>query len=357
MSPHGTSRAGKGSDRRPSTRSIRPRRCRVSVRRRPTSTRRERSPSTPAPRPVTRVTAGPTALTFHDYHDTDGLYRLPPHRLRRRSSTCRSCATPGCSRCTAISSWPTRRDDQIDSVLHAAVARRRLVAARLLELALSRSEQPAAAGRVARLANRFLDMAVFYDAGRVAARRSDLTSAPLKSDYGLGFRFHGAMMTPLRIEFVHEQRRVQPRILVEGGVLIVTRTCAVPPLALALAVGARGVRAPARVSTPTIRWRASRRAATRGKRSAGRHRSALRHFATTCSSRRRANPSNTRARNVNTIDEVPDSSWFTNRILPRTVLGRRSRARAHTGAARPNPERWVISREKSAGASPGLHGE
>ena len=52
------------------------------------------------------------------------------------------------------------------------------------------------------LANRFLDMALVYDAGRVAAHRSDLTNAPLKSDYGLGFRFHGPMMTPLRIEFV-----------------------------------------------------------------------------------------------------------------------------------------------------------
>ncbi len=52
------------------------------------------------------------------------------------------------------------------------------------------------------LANRFLDMAVLYDAGRVASRRSDLTTAPLKSDYGLGFRFHGPMTTPLRIEFV-----------------------------------------------------------------------------------------------------------------------------------------------------------
>jgi hypothetical protein len=52
------------------------------------------------------------------------------------------------------------------------------------------------------LANRFLDMALLYDAGRVASRRSDLTTAPLKSDYGLGFRFHGPMTTPLRIEFV-----------------------------------------------------------------------------------------------------------------------------------------------------------
>jgi hypothetical protein len=53
------------------------------------------------------------------------------------------------------------------------------------------------------LANRFIDTAVLYDAGRVAARRSDLTDGPLKNDYGLGFRLHGPMTTPLRIEFVH----------------------------------------------------------------------------------------------------------------------------------------------------------
>jgi hypothetical protein len=51
------------------------------------------------------------------------------------------------------------------------------------------------------LANRFLDMALFYDAGKVSARRSDLTDGPLKSDYGLGFRLHGPLATPLRIEF------------------------------------------------------------------------------------------------------------------------------------------------------------
>ena len=51
------------------------------------------------------------------------------------------------------------------------------------------------------LTNRFLDMALFYDAGRVADRREDLTSGPLKSDYGLGFRLHGPAATPLRIEF------------------------------------------------------------------------------------------------------------------------------------------------------------
>jgi hypothetical protein len=50
------------------------------------------------------------------------------------------------------------------------------------------------------IANRFLDMALFYDAGRVAARRSDLTDGPLKSDYGVGFRLHGPYATPLRVE-------------------------------------------------------------------------------------------------------------------------------------------------------------
>ena len=51
------------------------------------------------------------------------------------------------------------------------------------------------------IANRFLDMAVFYDAGKVAASRGELDFDGLKSDYGLGFRFHGPLATPLRIEF------------------------------------------------------------------------------------------------------------------------------------------------------------
>jgi hypothetical protein len=50
------------------------------------------------------------------------------------------------------------------------------------------------------IANRFLDMAVFYDAGKVAASRSDLDVSGMKSDYGLGFRWHGQLATPLRIE-------------------------------------------------------------------------------------------------------------------------------------------------------------
>ena len=50
------------------------------------------------------------------------------------------------------------------------------------------------------VANRFFDMALFFDAGKVAARRSDLNLSGMKTDGGLGFRLHGPASTPLRIE-------------------------------------------------------------------------------------------------------------------------------------------------------------
>ena len=43
-------------------------------------------------------------------------------------------------------------------------------------------------------------------------------------------------------------------------------------------------------------------------------------------------PANIRAQNVNTIDEVPDSSWFTNRIGSSRGHGRRSPARSRERA-------------------------
>jgi hypothetical protein len=49
-------------------------------------------------------------------------------------------------------------------------------------------------------AGRFVDMALFVDAGKVAARRSDLDLRNLNSSYGLGMRIHGPAATALRIE-------------------------------------------------------------------------------------------------------------------------------------------------------------
>ena len=45
-----------------------------------------------------------------------------------------------------------------------------------------------------------LDIAVFYDAGKVTPRREDLDFDSLKSDWGIGARFHGPTTTVLRIE-------------------------------------------------------------------------------------------------------------------------------------------------------------
>src|SRR5262249_18668870 len=64
-------------------------------------------------------------------------------------------------------------------------------------------------------------------------------------------------------------------------------------------------------------------------------------------------PSGMRAQNVNTIDEVPDSSWFTNRVGTRPVTEVEVTRGPIVGAP-PATERWTILREKSAGTNPGF---
>jgi len=51
------------------------------------------------------------------------------------------------------------------------------------------------------MVNRFVDMAVFFDAGKVTPHRHDLNLDGLKTDGGIGFRLHGPLATPLRVEF------------------------------------------------------------------------------------------------------------------------------------------------------------
>jgi hypothetical protein len=48
-----------------------------------------------------------------------------------------------------------------------------------------------------------LDMAIFYDAGKVTAERRELDFDGLTSNVGVGVRFHGPLATPLRIEITH----------------------------------------------------------------------------------------------------------------------------------------------------------
>jgi hypothetical protein len=60
-----------------------------------------------------------------------------------------------------------------------------------------------------------------------------------------------------------------------------------------------------------------------------------------------------RAQNVNTIDEVPDSGWFTNRILARP-LGAEEIARGPLTGDGPAEGRWVVTRQKTSGEAPGF---
>ena len=60
-----------------------------------------------------------------------------------------------------------------------------------------------------------------------------------------------------------------------------------------------------------------------------------------------------RARNINTIDEVPDSGWFTNRVTARALTTDELMRGPNVGAP-PDPSRWSISREKTAGMHPGV---
>jgi hypothetical protein len=64
-------------------------------------------------------------------------------------------------------------------------------------------------------------------------------------------------------------------------------------------------------------------------------------------------PSGLRAQNINTIDEVPDSSWFTNRIGTTPVTAEEITRGANVGAP-PDPSKWVVIREKTSGAHPGF---
>jgi hypothetical protein len=64
-------------------------------------------------------------------------------------------------------------------------------------------------------------------------------------------------------------------------------------------------------------------------------------------------PSGTRAQNLNTIDEVPDSNWFTNRVGARALTADEL-VRGPVVGAPPDPSRWVLSREKTSGAHPGF---
>jgi outer membrane translocation and assembly module TamA len=64
--------------------------------------------------------------------------------------------------------------------------------------------------------SRVLDMAIFVDAGEVAPERRDLDLTGLKTAVGIGGRFHGPTMTPLRVDLARGDEGF--RLHITGGV-------------------------------------------------------------------------------------------------------------------------------------------
>ena len=62
------------------------------------------------------------------------------------------------------------------------------------------------------LPSRIVDMALFVDAGKVAARRRDLNLSGLKTGYGIGIRFHGPTFTPLRVDLARGDEGIRAHI-------------------------------------------------------------------------------------------------------------------------------------------------
>jgi hypothetical protein len=62
---------------------------------------------------------------------------------------------------------------------------------------------------------------------------------------------------------------------------------------------------------------------------------------------------NVRAKNLNTIDEVPDSNWFTNRVGRRPVAIA-DLVKGPDVTAGPSPGRWTVIASKSDGVTPGF---
>lgn len=64
--------------------------------------------------------------------------------------------------------------------------------------------------------SKFMDMAIFYEVGKVAAKRGDLDFNDLHDSYGIGVRFHAPRVTALRFDFAHSDEATL-RIIISGG--------------------------------------------------------------------------------------------------------------------------------------------
>ena len=213
------------------------------------------------------------------------------------------------------------------------------------------------------MVNRYLDMAFFYDAGKVAPRTEDLDLDRLKDDFGFGMRFHGPFATPLRVElaksreglaFVFSRRPLSKVTVFMRSTLVSSRTRA----RRARAHGCwRDRLFTAGVSTQAPRFYPddpiAREPESQDASKAAPYEISPRctSWSTTCSSVR------TTSRAACARRTSTRSTKFPIRAGSPTASARgRSRTRSSSAApnvgAPPDPSKWVLIREKSSGAHP-----
>ena len=293
---------------------------------------------------------GRYAVAFQKYVDQDdGRYSFDRVEIDLQQYVPLVARPPRAGAARRSRRW--RQTSGRGALLSAADARRPRRSARLPALPFPRREQLLLQAEYRWEIFTAMDGAIFYDAGTVAARPSELSLGNLESDYGIGFRFG----TEERRLPAHRGRVRQPR----GQALhLEVRACVLgiaPPFSgwcwrrsRAWTLGARGDR-PA--SCPTIRCRST----TTGRIDASgvtpiegsNGYDFAEHTFGKPGDRR-----DVRAVNVNTIDEVPDSSWFTNRI-GRRAMSIEEIVRGPNQLETINIDDWPIVQEKSSGITPG----
>ena len=153
-------------------------------------------------------------LAYHNYADRDETYSFD-------RSTPRSCSTSRILRENWVISLhgrvqSTLSDDDVVPLLPAASARQRQQLRGYSSWRFRDRHSLLMSGEWRWIPSRLaMDMALFYDAGKVTPRFDDISFKDLKTDFGIGVRFHTPFATPLRVELA--KSREGTRIVFSGG--------------------------------------------------------------------------------------------------------------------------------------------
>ena len=201
----------------------------------------------------------------------------------------------------------------------------------------------------------FLDMALFYDTGMVAPRLDAIALGSFVSNVGVGIRFHAPVADAAAGRVGEGFRGAADHFCRQRGVLIMATPCRFAArfgLCCLLAAG------PALLAGAERRFfdddPLTRAPDTQDAKGVQEWEIDLFiDLATNLFAHPGDPATDVRARSINTIDEVPDSNWFTNRILARPLTAEEVARGPVTGTG-PVPGPWTVVSRKLAGFAPGF---